>query len=198
MANDRKIPKRLYKYREFSNRTLDMLVNDHLYFADPSTFNDPLDTRPSLDIDLDGRELVDLLRKLVERRARFEMRAAAKTIKYRGPRTTNHIKQLSRRRADRLIGQIEYYATDPEYEPETLKQSLLGGYIKDELLRQYDKGVVSLAGRAVCPLMWSHYGDQHRRRLHRLFGAAQGRKSVQSGVRREPSGRSEQGRRHAG
>lgn len=26
----------------------------------------------------------------------------------------------------------------------------------------YDRGIVSLAERANCPLMWSHYGDQHR------------------------------------
>ncbi len=52
MENDKKIPKRLYKYRDFSNRTLDMVVSDNVYYADPSTFNDPLDTRPSLKTDL--------------------------------------------------------------------------------------------------------------------------------------------------
>lgn len=29
-------------------------------------------------------------------------------------------------------------------------------------MRRYGKGIVSLAERANCPLMWSHYGDQHK------------------------------------
>lgn len=38
------LPDRIYKYRSFSNRTIEMLVEDQLFYADPSTFNDPLDT----------------------------------------------------------------------------------------------------------------------------------------------------------
>ena len=34
--------------------------------------------------------------------------------------------------------------------------------IELELLRRYEKGIVSFAERGDCPLMWSHYGDQHR------------------------------------
>ncbi|MGD9884141.1 MAG: hypothetical protein AB7U95_28940 [Reyranella sp.] len=52
-----KRPRRLYKYRAFSNLMLEMLVEDRLFFADPSTFNDPLDSRPSLDTDLAAPEL---------------------------------------------------------------------------------------------------------------------------------------------
>ena len=44
MAANEERPNRVYKYRAFSHHTLDMLVEDRLYFADPSTFNDPLDT----------------------------------------------------------------------------------------------------------------------------------------------------------
>ena len=29
------------------------------------------------------------------------------------------------------------------------------------LLRRYDRGIVALAERFDCPLMWSHYGDEH-------------------------------------
>jgi hypothetical protein len=36
------IPRRLYKYRAFSSPTLNLLVSNHVYYADPSTFNDPL------------------------------------------------------------------------------------------------------------------------------------------------------------
>ena len=90
------------------------------------------------------------------------MTAAAKIIKYRGPKTMSHIERHSRQQADRIIQEIEYHATDPEYDFEDPQRFLFGRYIEDELLQQYDKGIVSLAERAVCPLMWSHYGDQHR------------------------------------
>ncbi len=161
MENDKQIPKRLYKYRDFSNRTLDMVVSDNVYYADPSTFNDPLDTRPSLETNLDEAELEKILRSFVERRTSVDMSAAANTIKYRGPKTMDHIKRHSRRQADQLIEEIKFHAMDPEYDSEDQQRLLLGHYIEVELLRQYDKGIVSLAERATCPLMWSHYGDQH-------------------------------------
>ena len=156
------LPKRLFKYRALTNRTLDMIVSDEVYFADPSTFNDPLDTRPSLEADLDNEKLELLLRRLVERRIKAEKTAAAKSIRYKGPRTVDHIERLSRRQADRLVRDIEYHASNPDYAGEKTRKFLLRHWIEDELLRQYDKGIVSLAERSTCPLMWSHYGDQHR------------------------------------
>ena len=162
MESDKKIPKRLYKYRDFSNRTLDMVVSDTVYYADPSTFNDPLDARPLLENDLDEAELEKILWTFFERRISAEMHAAAKTIKYCGPKTMDHIKQYSRWQANRLIKEIEFNAMNPAYESEDPQGFLLGQDIERELLRQYDKGIVSFAQRATCPLMWSHYGDQHR------------------------------------
>lgn len=48
----RQLPKRIYKYRAFSSRVLDMLVADQLYFSDPADFNDPLDSRPNVEGDI--------------------------------------------------------------------------------------------------------------------------------------------------
>lgn len=45
-----------------------MLVADNLFYADPSTFNDPLDTRPSLNTDLDVTQLETVLSRLMEQR----------------------------------------------------------------------------------------------------------------------------------
>lgn len=154
--------RRLYKYRSFSNRTLTMLVEDVVYFADPTTFNDPLDTKPTLKTDLDSDALEVILSQLIEQRTSAEMSAAAATIKYRGPKTIDHIARHSRKKAEQLLADIRYNATNPEYELDDPAQFLLGQYVQDELLRRYDKGVFSLAERANCPLMWSHYGDQHR------------------------------------
>jgi hypothetical protein len=159
---ERSVPKRLYKYRSFSNLTLEMLVNDTVYFADPSTFNDPLDTKPALNTDIGAETLESMLAQMLEVRTHAEMSAAAKTIRYRGPKTLDHIARQSRLAAERLLADIRYNATNPLYEMPNPNQFLLGQYIREELLRRYDKGVFSLAARANCPLMWSHYGEQHR------------------------------------
>jgi hypothetical protein len=155
-------PERLYKYRKFNDRTLEMLVVDRLYFADPSTFNDPLDTKPSLRADLTVPELERTLFQLVEERIKSEMTAAAKTIKYRGPKTIEHIQNQSRVGAKRLIDEVQYHADDPAHEGENPHHFLLSEHIEGELLRRYETGIFSLAERVDCPLMWSHYGDQHR------------------------------------
>ncbi|WP_036309743.1 DUF2971 domain-containing protein [Methylosinus sp. LW3] len=162
LSEKRNIPARLYKYRGFNNLTLDQLVFDQLFFADPSTFNDPLDTKPSLSTDLDADALEDILRQLIEQRTNAEMSAAAKAIRYRGPKTLNHIAIQCKQRAENVIADIRYHATNPEYEVEDPARFLFGHYVEEELLRRYDKGIVSLAERAECPLMWSHYGDQHK------------------------------------
>lgn len=162
LSSKKEIPKRLYKYRVFSNRTLDALIADQMFFADPSTFNDPLDTKPSLDADIDADALATILARLIEQHIIAEMSAAAKMIRYSGPKTLSHIAVNSRRRAEQMIAEIRYDATNPEYGFDDPARFLFGRYVEDELLRRYDKGIVSLAERANCPLMWSHYGDQHK------------------------------------
>ena len=155
-------PRRLFKYRSFNSLTLSILVEDFVYFADPITFNDPLDTKPTLSADVENESLEGILSRLIEQRTTVEMSMAAKAIKYRGPKTTAHIARQSRRMAERLLEDIRYSANDPDYEIADPAQFLLSQYIQEELLRRYDKGIFSLAERANCPLMWSHYGDQHR------------------------------------
>lgn len=164
MAVSKKVPQRLYKYRAFNNLTLDLLVVDHTFFADPSSFNDPLDTQPHLEVDIENDDLKKILSKMVAERESAEMYAAARAINYRGPKTISHISQLSRRSAAKVISEIEYFASDIEYagmEEERLRQ-LLRNSIEAELRRRYNSGVLSLAERPNCPLMWSHYGDQHK------------------------------------
>ncbi|MEO9336775.1 DUF2971 domain-containing protein [Mesorhizobium sp. SB112] len=156
-----KLPRLLFKYRAFSPRLLDMLVADELYYSDPGDFNDPLDCRPSLEGNLPNAQLERVLSHLREQRVLAEMRAAAKSLKYRGPKTADHIARHSQKEASRLLDDIRYHATDPSYEVEDPLHWLLRQYLEEELLRRYDRGIVSFGSRATCPLMWSHYGDQH-------------------------------------
>lgn len=160
--SNRKIPRRLYKYRAFNSLTLDMLVAGNIFFADPATFNDPLDTKPCLSTDLDTVDLEGILRQMIEQRIHAEMTAAATAIKYRGPKTLNHIENLSQNLTESRIAEIRYYATDPSIETVDPLKVSLGHHIEEELLRRYGSGIVSLAARETCPLMWSHYGDQHK------------------------------------
>ena len=153
------MPNRLYKYRHFDDLTLESLVYYMVYFADPSRFNDPLDTRPSLEVDVEDENLAAMLRTLVERRVSDEISAALKAGKVRGRRAAEHIERHSRRQADELLREIDYYATDPDGGDLKI---VLGHYLEEELLRRYRNGIFCLAGRATCPLIWSHYGDGHR------------------------------------
>ena len=162
MREDNRPPPMLYKYRDFSERTLCMIVRDLLYYADPRTFNDPLDTRPALDVDTDDVELERVARILTERRVRSEMIVAAETMGLTEPQESSYIKKHSRHRTQQRIDEINYYASDPDYDTEEHRRRLLRDAIESELLGQYEKGIVSLAERANCPLMWSHYGDRHR------------------------------------
>ena len=162
MACNVRIPRRLYKYRDSSSRTVDMLVSDHVYYADPSEFNDPFDAQPSLDIDIDEIQLEKLLRKFVEQRTKEEMNDAALVINYTGPKTIEHIRRRSHRQARQFIREVERSSKVGYWEFEVEKRFRIERHVKEELLRRYTKGIVSLAARATCPLMWSHYGDQHR------------------------------------
>lgn len=162
MSKSKQVPRRLYKYRNFSNWTLSMLVDDFVHYADPRTFNDPLDTKPHLAADIENAELESVLSQLVRERTEAEMRSAARTILYKGPKTVEHIARHSRRAAMVRLDHIRYYATDPEVTSSNALQDLLRQDIEVELLRMYTKGVFSMAEESICPLMWSHYGDQHR------------------------------------
>ncbi|WP_234191996.1 DUF2971 domain-containing protein [Pseudacidovorax sp. NFM-22] len=159
-----KHPARLYKYRAVTTLTIESVVNDVIFFADPRSFNDPLDTKPVVDSDLNTHELKELLSKLVISRSAGAMKAAALSIGYRGPRTLEHIGQRGLSQVKRLLEKIAYHATDPEYGgmEEDAHRRLLARAIQDELLAQYDRGIFSMAERSDCPLMWSHYGDEHR------------------------------------
>jgi len=139
-----------------------MLVADAIYFADPSTFNDPLDAKPTLKTDLPADELANILTQLVEQRVSAEMTAVAKTIKYQGPKTLDHIARHSRKTAAQLIDTARYNASDSDLTAHDREQFVFGQHIEGELLRRYEKGIFSLAERPECPLMWSHYGDQHK------------------------------------
>ena len=158
---DNQSPRRLYKYREFNVCNFNALVRDQLWFADPKSFNDPLDTQPSLDVDVDESALKGILSALIERRTSAEKISAARALKAKGSRLLERIESLSREEARRVIQTIEYNAKHPEADSNFLERELRSN-IEEELVQRYDSGIVSLSERDDCPLLWSHYGDEHR------------------------------------
>lgn len=160
------IPDRLYKYRAFSAQVVQMLVMDKLFFADPLKFNDPLDSKPHLENDLSVLELEELLRGLVSSRVTREMEEITRSLKIKGSklekRTKEHILEQSKLAADKVISEIHYFMSEPDEDIDRQIENRLTTEIEDELRKRYVNGVLCLAENPECPLMWSHYGDQHK------------------------------------
>ena len=128
------VPRKLYKYRNFDLFALRMLTNSNVYFSDPARFNDPLDCKPELSVDIDIASLEGLLMRMTPESSRL-------LRKCRGA-------------ADFLV--------EPEEQTEYYFSAVVSS-VKDTLFAKMGKiGVLSLAESWNCPLMWSHYGDQHK------------------------------------
>lgn len=134
------IPEHLYKYRPFNANTLRLLCQAESYYADPSDFNDPLDCKPVITVDTDLLTLEQVCHRVVASSVSDE--TARKTIE--------HLRYES--------GQ---YETQDEAEADLCRR--LADTTKDFLFHDFERcGVLSLAARWNCPLMWSHYADKHR------------------------------------
>lgn len=152
-------PQFLYKYKSFSVDSLDLLISDKLFFADPTSFNDPLDCNPSVKDNINNVNLLeDILRKLCIDSQRKELEIAAAKIKYKGVRTLEKIDSLGEQAAQSLLGRISEYV---DMFGDSHIDSLVH-HIKNLLLTNYTNGILSLAKNNNCPLMWSHYADQHK------------------------------------
>lgn len=159
-----KPPIKLYKYRPFNTLTIDLLVRDSLYFGDPKTFNDPFDTNPVINADVDTERLREILKKLVSKRLADQREAAFRLLG--DERYGKNFKASLHTEIElkRILSDISYNATNPEYEDSGVSEPekfLLTHEIRQELLSQYQKGILCFSSRGNCPLMWSHYADEH-------------------------------------
>ncbi|OYY95047.1 MAG: hypothetical protein B7Y41_05705 [Hydrogenophilales bacterium 28-61-23] len=158
-----RIPKSLFKYLRFSDKLLEQLCYDKVYFADPASFNDPLDCLPVVEADLQTDELESLLAQLVANRSAKEIDAAMKKVRLRGDNATARLNSLTGTEVRNLIGEISYNATNPEVEDrETYIKSAFRRAIERELHKSHETGVLCLSSKFDSPLMWSHYANQHR------------------------------------
>lgn len=113
------------------------------YYADPRSFNDPLDCAPTIKVDTDRESLEKLW---------FDMYSS----------------KNGKDRAQKQIAENRYHSTqvgDYKSNPQAEKfyKELLARDVKSLVDEEMSaKGVFSLAERWDCPLMWSHYADNHR------------------------------------
>lgn len=161
MANPKKI---FFRYRAFSTTTLDSLCHDTIHFAHPGSFNDPLDCSPTLECDSQIEELRKLLAHLVQKRVTAEVLSSLKTARIRSDNAEVHAQKRAQSEAFRELENISYHATNPDYQMEIAEAEswLLVQEIERELYRHYEHGVCCFSTSYSSPLLWSHYGDQHK------------------------------------
>lgn len=139
-----KLPAYLYKYLKFDILTLESLCGASSYYSDPRKFNDPLDCNPTLEKGVKVEELESLCQSMLD-------------SKYR---QTKSFDELSESTADKEIAELKYMATEVDRDDYYLR--LLGSRVKKLLADELSpSGVLSLAERWGCPLMWGHYSAGH-------------------------------------
>ena len=140
------------------------MCHDTLHIADPAAFNDPLDCQPTIDADSDIDTLRHLLFELVKRRVEAESVAALNKVHLKSEKAAVHAKRLGDQTAHSELANIANHARNPEYEvsEEEAERCLLTSDIQRERLKRYDRGVCCFSAAVDNPLLWSHYGDQHR------------------------------------
>ncbi len=141
----RPLPRRLYKYRSFNTHSLRLLTEAEIYYSDPRAFNDPLDCKPTIKVDVDRASLERLCYRLLRDTGANKEEAAS---------IIHHLRYMSTEHGD--------YETDADVE-NYLKEQLLAVEIKRIVdVEMKRKGVLSLSETWKSPLMWSHYADEHR------------------------------------
>ncbi len=125
----------LYRYQSLNMLNLQSLIEDNLYFSNPSQFNDPLDCKPVIESDCNNEKLIEVLKELSTNYLKFK-----ENIKY-----------------------LEYQSTNPDYEDaDKAFNWYLTRELQDELMSHYDKGVCCFSKSYNNSLLWSHYADQHK------------------------------------
>lgn len=161
-------PEMIYRYRAFDERTLDILLNDSVYFANPSTFNDPLDCSPTVVADTSIDQLESLLTYLVLTRVENDILKMLNTLNGISAINKNHAKNRGEEEARKFIENVKKSIWSSEYTPsveseylEFLKKSYAWN-IERELLTRYVKGVCCFSMSDTNPLLWSHYANNHK------------------------------------
>lgn len=192
-----KIPSILYKYRTFNVNSLDSLIRDKVWMADPASFNDPFDCQPSIVADLqDVTKLIEItcslmfetqVREVITRKDYImdfleykhdslrkskqgilgidESSTLLKTNEILKSNKNDYVRfrdyQIEKLRID-IKNNLENLGDAYSLVDENLTIEVFEDLIKSELLLSRNVGVLSLAKKNDCPLMWAHYAADHQ------------------------------------
>lgn len=136
-------PAKLYKYRKFDVRALNMVCNHGLYYSNPKEFNDPLDCELSIRPNISPMKMAKLLERLMGPEREDEWHQNLGWIIHQGTEDGGDIK---------VPGPARDYV-----------RRALADYIGSEVRKDFDqRGVLSFSATWQSVLMWSHYADEHR------------------------------------
>lgn len=160
----KRLPGTFYRYRTFSTDTLDSLCNDRLYFARPGRFNDPLDCNPTIECDSSLAELRTLLSVLIQKRVKSDVLSSLGQARIKGNGAAAHAEKRAFSDTQSQLANIAYLSTNPDYTVSRVEaeSGLLTEEVGRELRRHYERGICCFSTTYTSPLLWSHYGDQHR------------------------------------
>jgi hypothetical protein len=132
-----------YKYKKFNETLLSNLLNETIYFASPDQLNDPFESLSYLDMDISTSEAEDLFNRLS---------------------LTMSPEKHHERSLKTIINDSDYHFHTQEgnLTRKEIYESILKTSIEKMLREKYNKGVFSLSEKYDCPLLWSHYGDEHK------------------------------------
>lgn len=150
----------LYRYLPLNERTLEMVVENKVYFASPRNFNDPLDTRLYLGTDLRVTKLKDNIINLQLKRKCNDFKNNLKKNFSNDDKTyKNNKKVIKSKIKDELI-------RDMNESTKLLNDIQLFNYLRnklnDELYMKFNKGVLCMTYATKSYLLWSYYGDSHQ------------------------------------
>lgn len=137
------MPDKVYKYKPFGVNTLRLITEAEAFYAKPSTFNDPLDCDPTIEVDISRSHLESLLYHMLlprmnDQDARYEI---------------GNLRYLTTEYGD--------FASDRKVEDYLIR--LLARDIKSELDAELGQhGILSLSATWASGLMWSHYAQDHQ------------------------------------
>jgi Protein of unknown function (DUF2971) len=132
MTRNVALPHKLYKFRPFEVHSLELLTDAKVHYSNPMKFNDPLDCRPTIELDVSRADL---------------MRIAHSWL------APAEIDDLHTSGPD---------AEDIEGVEAWLKESLRDRLQAKLYSEFGAKTVLSMSASWKSPLMWSHYADQHQ------------------------------------
>lgn len=158
-----KTPSNLYKYLSFNENTIETLTLHKAYYSDPINFNDPLDCKPVISIDVDDDVLEKVVCGLIKKRSEKEFSILAKKLKMKKEAIAQRVSLLSETEVKKFLNNVNYYSTDPEvndilnYKRYRYKET-----IEQEILSVFRRGILCLSKKFDSPLMWSHYANNHK------------------------------------